>query len=484
MCGLVGVLGRITSDEVQAFRELLIIDTLRGYHSVGVLAVKRNGDEIVHKSVACPQDFLTTKKVDEAIKDGCVVLMGHNRQATKGAVNAVNAHPFVSPRGAITGAHNGTLRGQYLLPDSKDFEVDSENIYHSIEKIGLKETCKKLNGAYALTWFESESNTMHFLRNSERPLHFCFSKDGKTMFWASEADMLRWILKRNGIPHKEVMVLNPHKHMVMDVPTMWPAAYPEINNDDFMLVEDMPFYVSTTTTTVTSTRGGNSNSGNALAGSNSGGSASNSVMQNAGNNAAKSGTTTSRSNFPKISGIGVDDWVEFEPTNIIHSHVNSASVKVVGVITDHPGRIPVTTWMNAEADRSLLERMEVEGTLFKAQVATITPQTAAASAGAILRSYSIAESLAMDAKDGDENEDIGAFAQGFDGETLTRRKFYELTTCGCAWCDKGGKVGNTIPPYEAHHVLWLSPEDFLCPDCAEDPEVIEYLSQLKAEYNK
>lgn len=120
-------------------------------------------------------------------------MVGHNRHATIGAINDRNAHPFT--HGAITLCHNGTLIDQDLLPDAKDFEVDSENICHSINKIGAAETIQKLNGAFTLVWHNAEDKTLNIIRNDERPFHLVETVTGD-WFGASEEDMILWIIKR------------------------------------------------------------------------------------------------------------------------------------------------------------------------------------------------------------------------------------------------------------------------------------------------
>lgn len=84
---------------------------------------------------------------------------------------------------------------QDLLPDSKNFEVDSENICHSINTIGAAETIQKLDGAFTLIWHDASDNRLHIIRNEERPFHL--ARCNKDWFGASEEDMLMWILKRS-----------------------------------------------------------------------------------------------------------------------------------------------------------------------------------------------------------------------------------------------------------------------------------------------
>lgn len=210
MCGLVGVAGTISAKDEKVFKNLLVLDQLRGEHSTGILSVTSTYSTEVLKKMGGHAELKQYKQYDEIFRKCHRVLMGHNRWATQGAVNHVNAHPFEFK--TIIGAHNGTLRNKHALPDAKNFEVDSENLYHAIEKDGLEASIKITNGAYALTWWNKDEKSLNFLRNSERPLHFCHSEDGKVLYWASEPWMLRVALERNTVKHGEIYSLKEMAH--------------------------------------------------------------------------------------------------------------------------------------------------------------------------------------------------------------------------------------------------------------------------------
>lgn len=192
---------------------MLDFDRLRGDHSTGVCAIFKpyNGDWAVRTAKeAVPGDIFVRSKVWEDVSSmtskagvGSVyrqmpkAIFGHNRYATRGEVNARNAHPF--HHGKIILAHNGTLTNQGLLPDSKMFEVDSENIAYSIDKIGFEETLKKLCGAFTLIWLNTEEKTINIIRNEQRPFHLIETVGGD-WYGASEGDMVKWLVSRNKGP--------------------------------------------------------------------------------------------------------------------------------------------------------------------------------------------------------------------------------------------------------------------------------------------
>lgn len=204
MCGIVGVAGQIGLQEENVFKDLLFLDSLRGEDSTGVLRVMDNAtkDTEVFKKAMHAYDFLCLPRTHKLFHGKNLALVGHNRAATQGRITHANAHPFEHSN--IIGVHNGTLKTRSTLQDAGRFPVDSDNIFYNIYKEGADATLRKLDGAYALVWWDKERNRLCFGRNKERPLNYCYSNDGKTIFWASEQWMLEGCLARRGVKHTGV----------------------------------------------------------------------------------------------------------------------------------------------------------------------------------------------------------------------------------------------------------------------------------------
>jgi predicted glutamine amidotransferase len=195
MCGLVGVAGNLEYKDEALMKRLLIFDYLRGPDSTGMAAIAINGDAKIAKIASHPIDLADTAKFKDICKGSTSkAFLGHNRLATRGGVNAVNAHPY--HYGHIIGAHNGTLeyscKAALEAKLEEKFDVDSQALYAAIAAFGIEETISMIkegkdshSGAWALTWYDQTKGTINFLRNQHRPLWYGWSKDFKKIIWGS-----------------------------------------------------------------------------------------------------------------------------------------------------------------------------------------------------------------------------------------------------------------------------------------------------------
>jgi predicted glutamine amidotransferase len=221
MCGLVGCAGNLTKKEEDAFRNMLVFDSVRGEHSTGVAALNKDLDVLIAKTVGDPFQLFETPGYEQISRQKNFVLIGHNRYATTGKISRRNAHPFEV--GNTIGAHNGTLTNKHSLLDGSKFDVDSEALFHHIEDKGVEDALSIARGAYALSFFNRNNNTINLVRNKERPLYVALSDTKHAIFWASEKWILSVALSRNDIKYAEIRELPEHTIMSVVIPNVYEA---------------------------------------------------------------------------------------------------------------------------------------------------------------------------------------------------------------------------------------------------------------------
>lgn len=196
MCGLVGVSKKnLLAADRDRFDLLLFIDQIRGKDATGVMAVNSKYQSQVYKRALCASDFMQLKGYSSVRYFSDKILMGHNRSATIGDKVDDNAHPF--NHGYVTLSHNGTLTNKWLVNKGQEsFSTDSETIAYALdEEDEVVPVLERLEGAYALVWWDSFKRTLNFARNKERELYLGEIDDG--LYWASEKPMLELVGSRD-----------------------------------------------------------------------------------------------------------------------------------------------------------------------------------------------------------------------------------------------------------------------------------------------
>ena len=220
MCGIVGVIrpewGLLDKDRT-VFIQMLAVDSLRGIHGTGVLRVEEDGTHALVKIGGPPHPLLTSKEWNkfwaDVVKEKTMCLIGHNRHATTGGISTATAHPFMDKH--ISMVHNGTLDKNLDLPDYKKYPVDSQALCHAISVLGIEETLAKTTGAYAIAYHDKIEKTINLIRNNERPLFVGMDETQGRVMFASEKEMLEWIMKRNWITGTGTKVIE------LPIDTLW-----------------------------------------------------------------------------------------------------------------------------------------------------------------------------------------------------------------------------------------------------------------------
>lgn len=435
MCGLVGAAGMLGDKEEKAFITLLQLDTIRGPHSTGVLVVNTHKHATVHKELGTPWDLMDSRKFEKAMNGVNNVLLGHNRYATKGAINVANAHPFVFNN--VIGAHNGTLVSQFHLDDYKDFDVDSENIYHHMNNNGVEDTIAKLNGAFALTWYDKEEHTINFIRNSQRPLYYTFSKDRKTLFWASEEWMLNVALGRNGVEHNGVLSSAEMHHCSIKVNFGGPHVVKAFDAMSIRKLEDYkaPVYNNPHINNRVTER----------------------QIRPAGEAVVELTRNKAPQPFQDYSKY-IREEVEF---SVEHAGVTKYKQPYIqGYLVDND-KLAVRIY--ALRDSEVWKELMSSPNTFKAKTLSYVAEDNGYLSVGLSTIVEILPPLIDDTPP--ETYTV------YNNHQVSAGEFLQLTSKhGCAWCS------DPQTTKDADDLVWISKDDFVCAACQEDPSVVTYLA--------
>lgn len=200
MCGIVGVASyNVNRQGREVFEDLMLVSNLRGRWGAGICVVGEK-KMMTYKTEWSGIDACDIKGYNDHIRDDKVhVLLGHTRWPTKGGGGVANAHPHSFAN--VTGVHNGTL-GKVAGKNVKDHESDSKAFYADVSAVGFDKAFANIMGAFAFVFIDHKEETLNFIRNGQRPLAIAkvnWGKPGQALVWASEKEMIEFILKRKNI---------------------------------------------------------------------------------------------------------------------------------------------------------------------------------------------------------------------------------------------------------------------------------------------
>ena len=232
MCGIVALIGRgaklpFFADDV--FSDLLRMDSIRGADSTGAFGVTSAGVVDMIKGDIDGYRFVPSssyEKFRKRINGNYQIVVGHNRKATKGSVSPHNAHPFRDEH--IYLVHNGIMRNADDI--SKEVEVDSMAIAKALAQHHAQEGLKRINGAYALVWFDQKDKTLSLARNDERPLFLVAYPE--CFIVSSEAGLPIWLMGREGRKHESIKLLEPEKLLCFDLKNL-EKGYTEVAYEEY-----------------------------------------------------------------------------------------------------------------------------------------------------------------------------------------------------------------------------------------------------------
>ncbi|HEY6020646.1 MAG TPA: hypothetical protein VIY48_12370 [Candidatus Paceibacterota bacterium] len=197
MCGLCGVISpKLTATQIRTFQDLLAVSVLRGDNGAGIVGVPMAANkpiEILRMAGLTSAELAYSADFWQLAKEPLCLLMGHARQPTSGGFEDKDCHPHEA--GNIIGMHNGTMTtvmNRVVLKEGND----SAMLFNAINEHGIDQVVKHSNGAFALTYIDKSTETLYFLRNTERPLYWGTIKGENVVYWASEKGFLDLVLPR------------------------------------------------------------------------------------------------------------------------------------------------------------------------------------------------------------------------------------------------------------------------------------------------
>lgn len=188
--------------ELEVFEDLLYVDGLRGFDSTGTFLINKYGNFSWAKGAVAPYSFLRNPAwkamKDKAFQDG-LFLFGHNRKATEGNINNINAHPFVEGNTILI--HNGSLLNWRSLMrhekrEKKQITVDSHLVTYLFEHENYLDVLKEIRGAFVFVWYNAQERKLRIAKNDERPLHFGRDLKSNLYYISSERGILNAIANR------------------------------------------------------------------------------------------------------------------------------------------------------------------------------------------------------------------------------------------------------------------------------------------------
>ena len=201
MCGIGGFISNNTNflntknNRENLLSNLFTVLTLRGIDGTGIAEVDYiNNDVDYFKTTDNAVSFIRSKDINDytsKINNKNIGYILHTRATTSGGNRRKASHPFDYSN--VIGVHNGTL---YDWSKFKSNAIsDSDALYYAINEADDPiKVLEKVDGAYALVWYNKTNNKFYFARNDQRTLYFLKTND--LIIFSSEFEMINFAITR------------------------------------------------------------------------------------------------------------------------------------------------------------------------------------------------------------------------------------------------------------------------------------------------
>lgn len=465
MCGIVGMAGNLGHNHCKMFRDMLLVDAIRGIDSTGVLAVDQVGERInwtTEKDLGGPTNLWDWNNSNIFNDRGVCktmpkILLGHNRAATMGKIDVESAHPFVE--GDVIGVHNGTLRHYSDLSGYTHGCLDSRVLLRNINEEGVADTWKKFHGAAAVVWYNDAEDTLNMVRNSERPLYVAYTEDKKVVMWASESWMIHILAGKHDIKlekNEKGLVISP-KLIPTETVKVFKATNLNVKEEKVIVVEKKKY----PTTSQSTTRIGGGHTGTVVGFPRN---PKDNVVRRKPRRKSTQINTDWAANTTKLGKEtrGVEFSICFKAENgyfVGYTRNRYGAKNLVETIHVYPN--------NKEDERWLMDNSEYEA------IFTTTSRIRRKNDKSRFI-YAISSANIALVKEEEEEEE---FFIGPYNAQYTEKEWeglFKSTALGksCVWCS------DTLDIKDHKEHKWISREDCLCPECANDPNTLGYLSSI------
>lgn len=466
MCGHVGMAGDVYSADLEIFRQLLWVDALRGFHGTGAAVVSSSGKVTVTKVQGSTMRLFCEADFHKSLSCTDRVFIGHNRHATVGGHEPSNSHPFEFSH--VVGAHNGTLNGRSKnkLHDFDQFGTDSEALYHNINEFGVEEVIPEIEGAWALVWYNKAEHSLNFIRNNQRPLHYCFNEKGTMIYWASEAWMLKGIIEKNNVKIGDsgVLSLKPDTWVRFEVPRGNKAfTLPDVT--ELKGYVSPPFPVSPWSQEAQDDRWGVDD----IIGGWSPQQGGKDITSHHVPSGQGSSKKNSNAKLPKgqgvLPGLGGNMTPSSGPSSTLPIRRSLGLTVVPSTVmpedqsqTDSDGKASTEPMMGSRSIKSAFAMGERHGAAGMSKSnCPFMPGSVQYNTYQAGRQKGFEKATAEALKPGYVGPQLPQSMRGFNGELLTERQFRERTGSTCRCCDDVVEFGTEVKFY--------TPDDFFCVPC-------------------
>lgn len=490
MCGIVGIIGNLTTKHTDVFRDLQLFNTVRGMDSTGMIKVKsgyKDGktkpEVVIDKQIGLP-DYLWLKNESKAFcYDGTVkavprALIGHNRAATVGAINRDNAHPFTFE--TIHGVHNGSLRHYYDLEGYGKHQTDSQCIFDTIEKRGIDHTWNNFWGAAALVWYNEEDQTVNIIRNKERPLWYATSEDEDVLYFASEYKMIDLATHRNKFKLKK------DKRGFTFFPFEEDTFYKfKISVNNYELVEERKLKKKSLYPTGTNTKTGGVKPGGMVGFKNHSmkvENLSNKTGLNQGWTSKFSMRADKQNRGAKISISHSTDQGKLFYGRVIKTHENMIKDEIVKI---YPGNTDeVTALFRAISSGNRTFKLKHRPRLSIVGGETVWG-VSASGLKQLIQAPVVNKTFDQAPKDkrGEDKPTPTNFVKTFQGVLISKEEWIkemssQINKCSCTWC------GNPLSVDKANKYHYLCRGEALCESCAGDETILQNIAPYYGAYSQ